>query len=747
MTQSDLASLFLRDTRDALLGVKHNNNQKRRYPILTSYLRKFSRNRAGPDLLFAAEYHHVGAFGCGDCDKSKLTVREPRPESIMAGHDTVTSVVHYGTIATKSQDIRDAMTRDKLSLQFGGSLCFPRGAAVSKDTDVPCLVIQGICDYADSHGSDFWHPHAAFSAANYAYNLMYTISSTEMTRLVIDHIHRQLPVSEKTLKSVIPNPNAVALISGLYKYQKGLPVSEDVLKIVATQMDALALMSLFLEHENELPVSEEVLKIVATQTDAVALMSLFLGYYNELPVSEELLKIVATQMDAVALMSLFLEYDNELPVSEELLKIVATRIDAVALMSLFFDYKEDLPVSEEFVMGALIHHDAETLIKLFLEKKADLLVSEELVEAATRQRRAVAIIGTLFANKEDVPVSEEVVKVAVMHQDAETLLKLFLENKPDLPVSENIVKEVTRRQDTVALKLLTLFFELKQELLITEEVIKTAALRQDAVTFMNFLLKYKENLPVSEEVIKKAATNDHAMAIISIFREQEGEKFQVSEGLIESIAERHGATRLAKLLTKRRETKLPGHAEIFKIAIERGGAVRLAKMLLLGDRENQPSGPADVDRTAVPNPSHKEGVGRVSPKDTQQMSSINTMPDETSISKSNLASAISSAPNLSSHASHMNNTRMEADLRDTTDGLVDMLLVEYELNTSSEAAPKNELVRSDRFGPNFTKSLELFSVNLRDESQEASHLQLADFVSLKAGLVASRFTRQTGKKA
>src|SRR3989440_3608490 len=34
----------------------------------------------------------------------------------------------------------------------------------------PCLVIRGICDYADSHENDRWQPYAAAVAAAYAKN-------------------------------------------------------------------------------------------------------------------------------------------------------------------------------------------------------------------------------------------------------------------------------------------------------------------------------------------------------------------------------------------------------------------------------------------------------------------------------------------------------------------------------------------------------------------------------------------------
>jgi hypothetical protein len=39
----------------------------------------------------------------------------------------------------------------------------------------PCLVIRGICDYADSHKNKAWQPYAAATAAAYAKELLYIV--------------------------------------------------------------------------------------------------------------------------------------------------------------------------------------------------------------------------------------------------------------------------------------------------------------------------------------------------------------------------------------------------------------------------------------------------------------------------------------------------------------------------------------------------------------------------------------------
>jgi nucleoside phosphorylase len=44
----------------------------------------------------------------------------------------------------------------------------------------PCLVIRGICDYADSHKNSQWQAYAARTAAAYAKGLLSVIPAAEV---------------------------------------------------------------------------------------------------------------------------------------------------------------------------------------------------------------------------------------------------------------------------------------------------------------------------------------------------------------------------------------------------------------------------------------------------------------------------------------------------------------------------------------------------------------------------------------
>lgn len=75
---------------------------------------------------------------------------------------------HYGTIASGNTLVKDANTRNQIIERVPGNcICFEMEAAGMMNS-FPCLVIRGICDYADSHKNDRWQPYAALTAAAYA---------------------------------------------------------------------------------------------------------------------------------------------------------------------------------------------------------------------------------------------------------------------------------------------------------------------------------------------------------------------------------------------------------------------------------------------------------------------------------------------------------------------------------------------------------------------------------------------------
>ncbi|KAJ8113226.1 hypothetical protein OPT61_g4604 [Boeremia exigua] len=140
-------------------------------------LPKFAREAAGPDALYNATYDHKEGATCEQCEASFLVAREPRGQDVM---------VHYGTIASGNQVIRSAAERDRVSAELGGVLCFEMEAAGLMNS-FPCLVIRGICDYADSHKNKKWQAYAAATAAACAKDVMLVIPPVEVLDPLLNH--------------------------------------------------------------------------------------------------------------------------------------------------------------------------------------------------------------------------------------------------------------------------------------------------------------------------------------------------------------------------------------------------------------------------------------------------------------------------------------------------------------------------------------------------------------------------------
>ena len=114
------------------------------------------------DELFEAVYDHAAGANCQDCDRTRLVQRTAR--------DSDQAKIHYGNIASGNQVIKNGSTRDHIA-EREAVVCFEMEAAGLTDV-FPCLVIRGICDYADSHKNKRWQPYAAATAAAYAKELL-----------------------------------------------------------------------------------------------------------------------------------------------------------------------------------------------------------------------------------------------------------------------------------------------------------------------------------------------------------------------------------------------------------------------------------------------------------------------------------------------------------------------------------------------------------------------------------------------
>ncbi|SCO84450.1 related to RSA4-WD-repeat protein required for maturation and efficient intra-nuclear transport [Fusarium oxysporum] len=141
-------------------------------PGMTRPKTDFTYQGAENDRLFNSKYDHIGGSNCDKCDSAWEVKRKQR--------DSTDPEIYYGIIASGNKLIKDAATRDSLLEDTGDEcLCVEMEAAGLMDR-FPCLVIRGICDYADSHKSDRWQRYAAATAAALAVELLEYVPAAQL---------------------------------------------------------------------------------------------------------------------------------------------------------------------------------------------------------------------------------------------------------------------------------------------------------------------------------------------------------------------------------------------------------------------------------------------------------------------------------------------------------------------------------------------------------------------------------------
>ncbi|KAJ8106476.1 hypothetical protein OPT61_g9512 [Boeremia exigua] len=185
---------------------------------------KFQRSKAGPDILFEAAYAHEGGQTCDKCSSDRHEAREARDSEAEV-------VVHYGTIASGNQVIKDSTTRDKLSAELGGVLCFEMEAAGLMNS-FPCLAVRGICDYADSHKNKRWQTYAAGTAAAYAREILSVIPPAEVAKsFTAEETMRNASAKSTYYIPFLKNKRFVGRHDELDKLHQRLLVKQDCRKI------------------------------------------------------------------------------------------------------------------------------------------------------------------------------------------------------------------------------------------------------------------------------------------------------------------------------------------------------------------------------------------------------------------------------------------------------------------------------------------------------------------------------------
>ncbi|KAF5243607.1 hypothetical protein FANTH_8187 [Fusarium anthophilum] len=137
------------------------------------------------DKLYSSDYHHKHKKSCSECtshptamciparkascldlecDPSRLVQRR-RVSNLPVGADYVPQLF-MGRIGSANCVVKSGTDRDDFATR-NGIIAFEMEGAGMWDT-IPCIVVKGICDYADSHKKKDWQDYASATAASVA---------------------------------------------------------------------------------------------------------------------------------------------------------------------------------------------------------------------------------------------------------------------------------------------------------------------------------------------------------------------------------------------------------------------------------------------------------------------------------------------------------------------------------------------------------------------------------------------------
>ncbi|KAF4504998.1 hypothetical protein G6O67_006997 [Ophiocordyceps sinensis] len=166
-----------------LLKSKPNNRHERKDflnmppPVLLHALGKLRAEHEFEEPMVSkslTSYEHAGALDCRSCDPDKQVQRDMR--------DSTDPEIHYGIIASGNTLVKDAVERDKVVEHIGEDCFCVEMEAPGLMNHFPCLVIRGICDYADSHKDHRWQRYASATAAAFAKELLSYVPRHEASK-------------------------------------------------------------------------------------------------------------------------------------------------------------------------------------------------------------------------------------------------------------------------------------------------------------------------------------------------------------------------------------------------------------------------------------------------------------------------------------------------------------------------------------------------------------------------------------
>ncbi|KAI1063108.1 hypothetical protein LB507_005614 [Fusarium sp. FIESC RH6] len=180
--------------KDELRKERLQEEASRHLEALQEAAKKKRRRRANyrypgaeEDKLFPPTYTHKHRGGCSvctddaeifceaatlascleaGCDVNNLIARDHSPRLTQGSGETFTPEIFIGRIGSGNTVMKSGEDRDRIAAAQNLIAFEMEGACVGTWNQVQCIVVKGICDYADSHKNKGWQDFAAATAAS-----------------------------------------------------------------------------------------------------------------------------------------------------------------------------------------------------------------------------------------------------------------------------------------------------------------------------------------------------------------------------------------------------------------------------------------------------------------------------------------------------------------------------------------------------------------------------------------------------
>ncbi|KAI1023847.1 hypothetical protein LB504_005031 [Fusarium proliferatum] len=191
--------------RAAIRHLKHLQNVARKDKSGPNYQYPGAVN----DKVYPPNYHHKHRNSCSECAKSPNAVCMPgiRTSCIDIGCDPSQLIQRHGTtnlpagadyvpqlfigrIGSGNSVIKSGTDRDDMASKYGIIAFEMEGAGMWEN--IPCIVVKGICDYADTHKKKDWQDYASATAASVARAILerYPLADSDASSAPIGDLRR-----------------------------------------------------------------------------------------------------------------------------------------------------------------------------------------------------------------------------------------------------------------------------------------------------------------------------------------------------------------------------------------------------------------------------------------------------------------------------------------------------------------------------------------------------------------------------